>query len=157
MNDERLLKVLKEKDYMIRFIPHPNVLIQLKDFKFNEFIDIEEGNINYQKEFCENKLLITDYSSVFFDFCYLKKPVIYYQADRKEFFEGQLYDEGYFEYKKDGFGPVCEKYDDIINELIKYIKSDCKLEKEYEKRIDSFFKYHDNKNCERVYNEIINL
>ncbi len=157
MNDKRLLDVLKEYNYVIRFIPHPNVLVQLQDFEKNDFVQIEDGNINYQKEFCENKLLVTDYSSVFFDFCYLKKPVIYYQADRKEFFEGQLYDEGYFEYKKDGFGPVCEKYDDIINELIKYIKSDCKLEKEYEKRIDSFFKYHDNKNCERVYNEIINL
>jgi len=157
MNDERLLKVLKEKDYKIRFIPHPNVLCQLKDFNKNEFIEIEEGSINYQKEFCENKVLVTDYSSVFFDFGYLKKPVIYYQPDRDEFFAGQLYDEGYFDYKSQGFGPVHEKYDKFVNDLISIIKQDGVLNKKYEKRIDDFFKFHDNKNCERVYEEIVRL
>ena len=157
MTDERLHKVMKEKGYKIRFIPHPNVLGQLKDFPKNEFVEIEEGSINYQKEFCSNKLLITDYSSVFFDFGYLKKPIIYYQADREEFFAGQLYDEGYFNYDTMGFGPVFEDYENFIKELISMIKKDCKLDKKYEKIIDKTFKFQDNKNCERVYNEIKKL
>ncbi len=157
MTDEKLQKVLKEKKYKIRFIPHPNVMCQLKDFPVNEYVEIEKNGINYQKEFCENKLLITDYSSVFFDFGYLNKPIIYYQADRKEFFEGQLYDEGYFEYEKMGFGPICEDYDKFISELIKLIKNDCRIDEKYEKRIANTFKFRDNKNCERVYNAIINL
>ncbi len=157
MNDKRLLKVLKDKDYKIRFIPHPNVLIQLKDFDFNDYIEVEKDSINYQKEFCLNKLLITDYSSVFFDFCYLKKPVIYYQADREVFYKEQLYDKGYFEYEKDGFGPVFKDYDKFVDGLINIINNDCKLSKTYEKRIDDFFKYNDSFNCERVYEEIIKL
>ncbi|MEX6101942.1 CDP-glycerol glycerophosphotransferase family protein [Mammaliicoccus sciuri] len=32
--------------------------------------------------FKESKLMITDYSSVAFDFSFLEKPVIYYQFDR---------------------------------------------------------------------------
>lgn len=157
MTDERLHKIMKEKGYKIRFIPHPNVLGQLKDFPKNEFVEIEEGSINYQKEFCSNKLLITDYSSVFFDFGYLKKPIIYYQADREEFFAGQLYDKGYFNYDTMGFGPVFEDYENFIKELISMIKKDCKLDKKYEKIIDKTFKFQDNKNCERVYNEIKKL
>lgn len=157
MNDERLLKVLKEKDYKIRFIPHPNVLCQLKDFTKNEFVEIEEGGINYQKEFCENKVLVTDYSSVFFDFGYLNKPVIYYQPDREEFFAGQIYDEGYFDYEKMGFGPVHEEYEKFVADLIKIVENDCEIDKKYSKRINDFFKFHDDKNCERVYEEIINL
>ncbi len=157
MTDKKLQKVLKEKDYKIRFIPHPNVLCQLKDFPRNNFIEIEEGNINYQKEFCENKLLITDYSSVYYDFGYLNKPVIYYQADHEEFYQGQLYDKGYFDYETMGFGPVCEKYDEFIDELIKIIKKDCKIEKKYEKRIKETFKFYDDKNCERVYEAIKSL
>lgn len=157
MTDERLQKIMKEKGYKIRFIPHPNVLGQLKDFPKNEFVEIEEGSINYQKEFCTNKILITDYSSVFFDFGYLKKPVIYYQEDKKEFFAGQLYDEGYFKYEDMGFGPVFEEYEQFIKELINLIKKDCKLDKKYEKRINNTFKFQDNKNCERVYNEIKKL
>lgn len=157
MTDTKLHKVMKEKNYKIRFIPHPNVLCQLQDFPHNEFVEIEENNINYQKEFCENKLLITDYSSVFFDFGYLNKPVIYYQEDKEVFFAGQLYDEGYFDYNTMGFGPVCDNYDKFIKELIKTIENDCQIEKEYKKRIEDTFKFRDNKNCERVYNAIKKL
>ena len=31
------------------------------------------------------------------------------------------------------------------------------MEDKYKKRVDKFFKYKDNKNCERVYNEIIKM
>ncbi len=157
MNDKRLHKILKEKNYKVRFIPHPNVLCQLKDFPKNDFIEIEEESINYQKEFCENKVLITDYSSVFFDFGYLKKPVLYYQEDREEFFAGQIYDKGYFDYDTMSFGPVYNDYEKFVQGLIAVIKNDCKIDKKYEKIIDNTFKFQDNKNCERVYQEIIKL
>ena len=42
--------------------------------------------------------MITDYSSVFFDFSYMRKPVIFYQFDEKKFRKAQ-YAEGYFSYK----------------------------------------------------------
>lgn len=154
-NDKRLLKTLDEKEYKIRFIPHPNVMPQIKDFNLNKYIEIDTKNINYQKEFCENKLLITDYSSVSFDFAYLKKPVIYYQPDRDEFYEGQVYKKGYFDYDKMGFGPCLTDYNKFVNELIKIIKNDCKIEKKYLKRIEKTFKFYDTNNCERIYNEII--
>lgn len=157
INDERLLKVLENKKYKIRFIPHPNVMTQINDFNLNDFIEIEDGNINYQKEFCENKLLITDYSSVFFDFGYLEKPVIYYQSDRDDFYKGQVYQKGYFDYDTMGFGPCYTEYDKFINGLIKIIENDCKIEKKYLNRIHKTFKFHDTKNCERVYNEIEKL
>lgn len=157
MNDKRLLKVLKEKGYKIRFIPHPNVLPQLDDFTKNEYIEIEEGSVDYQKEFCENKLLVTDYSSVAFDFAFLKKPVVYFQNDIEEFYAGQIYEKGYFDFETMGFGPVIQDYDKLVETIIELVKDDCKLDKKYQKRIKNFFKFHDNKNCERVYNEIINL
>ena len=157
MNDKKLQKVLKEYNYKIRFIPHPNVLVQLKDFSKNEFVEIEENSINYQDEFCRNKILVTDYSSVFFDFCYLKKPVVYYQADKEDFFAHQLYDEGYFDYETMGFGPVLYDYKKLIDAVIETIKNDGKLEKKYSDRIDKFFKYKDSNNCERVYNAIKEL
>ena len=154
-NDKKLLKVLDEKGYKIRFIPHPNVMPQIKDFDLNDFIEIETKNINYQKEFCENKLLVTDYSSVFFDFAYLKKPVIYYQADRDSFYEGQVYQQGYFDYNKMAFGPCLTDHDEFIDNLIKIINNDCKIEKKYLNRIEKTFKFNDDKNCERIYNEIV--
>ena len=157
INDKKLLKVLAEKEYKIRFIPHPNVLSQLRDFDLNEFVEIEDKDVDYQKEFCTNKILITDYSSVFFDFGYLKKPIIYYQEDKEEFYKDQLYDKGYFDYEKMGFGPAYEEYDKFIEDLINTINNDCILAAKYEKKINEFFTFNDNKNCERVYKEIKNL
>lgn len=155
--NKKLISALKKYQYKIKFCPHPNVLPQLKDFTTNEFIEIEDKNIEYQKEFCENSLMITDYSSIFFDFCYLKKPVVYFQHDRETFFDNQLYDEGYFDYKKMGFGPVTQNVESLVNAIIKYIKNDCKMEDKYIKRVEQFYMFKDAKNCERVFNEIEKL
>ena len=158
INDKRLLKTLEDKGYKIRFIPHPNVVPQINDFDINDkYVEFEKASINYQEEFCKAKLMVTDYSSVYFDFGYLKKPVIYYQEDREKFFEGQVYQKGYFDYDTMGLGPCYTDYDKFIDNLIKIIKNDCVLDKKYLKVINSTFKYYDTKNCERVYNEIMKL
>ncbi len=158
LKNQKLHKFLKENDFKIRYVPHPNVLCQIKDFNFDDdVVTLVRNNVNYQKEFSENKLLITDFSSIFFDFAYLKKPIIYYQPDLEEFYSDQVYDKGYFDYEKMGFGPVIEDEDKLVDEIIKCIKNNCSMSKKYEKRIDDFFEYNDNKNCERVYNAIINI
>lgn len=157
LNNKKLLEVLRKNNYKIRFIPHANMLHQISDFEANDCVDIIDSNVNYAKEFKKNKVLITDYSSVFFDFSYLEKPIILTQFDFKEFFEGQIYDRGYFSYEKDGFGLVCDSVEKTVNEIISLIDNDCKLDEKYLKRIEKFYKYHDQKNCERIYNEIIKL
>ena len=43
------------------------------------------------------------------------------------------------------------EYDKLIDELIKYMDSGCKMEDIYMKRVDDFFKYHDHNNSKRCY------
>lgn len=105
----------------------------------------------------ESSLLVTDYSSVFFDFAYLRKPIIYSQFDSDTFYSGQIYDEGYFDYKKDGFGPVCYDYDKTVDEIVNLLKKDCNIEEKYLERITDFYAFTDNQNCKRVYDEILKL
>lgn len=155
INDKGLLDVLKKKKYKCSFVLHNGHSANKEDFKTNKYIQIVDGSINYSDLFSENSLLITDYSSVAFDFAYLNKPVIYTQFDREKFFANQIYKEGYFDYEKNGFGPVLYDYKNTIKEIIKYIENDCTLESKYEKRIKKFYKYTDKNNCERVYQEII--
>ena len=112
---------------------------------------------NYSEIFSKSSLLISDYSSVPFDFAYLKKPCIYTQFDRENFFNTHIYTSGYFSYEKDGFGPVINEYEKLVDEIIKYIENDCKIEKKYLDRIEKSYKYTDRKNSERVYNEIKKL
>ena len=157
INDKRILEICRKKGYTIRFIPHPNMMQQIEDFETNNVVEIVKKNVVYRDEFKANKLLITDYSSVYFDFAYLKKPIIYTQFDKETFFEGQIYQKGYFDYERDGFGPVCYNYETSVKEIVKAIKNDCKLDKKYSKRIDDCFMYRDQNNCKRVYDEIIKL
>lgn len=157
INDKRLLKVLKDKRYKAKFCIHPIFGKQAIDFISNDYIHVTTQLSDYQKEFNENSLLITDYSSVEFDFAYLNKPVIYTQFDRKTFYEGQIYEKGYFDYETHGFGPVCYDYETSISEIIDAIKNDCRIEQKYMNRINNFYKYNDKENCKRVYDEILKL
>jgi CDP-glycerol glycerophosphotransferase (TagB/SpsB family) len=157
INDERLLSILKKYNYKGLFVMHPSHSENYVDFLDNDICDVIDGTADYQEIFKTASLLITDYSSVAFDFAYLNKPVLYTQFDKKSFFEKHLYIEGYFSYEKDGFGPVVYDYDSTVNEIIKFIENDCKLDKKYEKRIDKFYKYRDKNNCKRVYEEIKKL
>ena len=97
--------------------------------------------------------MITDYSSIFFDFGYLKKPIIYSHFDYKEY-RNFHYREGYFDYRLDGFGPVCQDINCTVNEIIYEIENNCVLRAKYLKRIEKFFGFFDQNNSERVFREI---
>ena len=157
LNNDELLKFLSENNYKIKFIPHANMQEQVKFFDKNELVEIESNSINFCQEFSENSILITDYSSVFFDFAYLKKPIIYFQFDKDEFYQGQIYDKGYFTHEKDGFGKVAYTINDVIEEIERIIKNDCILDEKYKKRIEKFYKFYDANNCKRIYDEIIKM
>ena len=104
----------------------------------------------------ESSFLITDYSSIYFDFAYMEKPLVYYQFDYKEYREKQ-YQEGYFSYENDGFGEICYDELTLINTIKAYCSNEFKLKSKYQNRINSFFTFHDNNNCERNFNAIKEL
>ncbi len=113
----------------------------------------EESDV--QQLLKESKLLITDYSSVFFDFAYMYKPLIYYQFDYEDFYS-KHYEQGYFDHAKDGFGLVTNSEEEIISGTKAIIDNDFMLDPKYKSRIDVFFPLRDTNNCERIYNAIIN-
>ena len=129
---------------------HPIHSEQTVDFEKNDVFEIPEGHLDYQELFVRGSIMLTDFSSTFFDFCYLRKPVVYAQFDREKFFHGQVYDPGYFDYKRDGFGPVCEDLPSTVDALISIIENDAKLTPEYQRRINDFYAYDDQNNCKRV-------
>ena len=100
--------------------------------------------------------LLTDFSSVYMDFAYMKKPVLYYQFDEDAFRSGHL-PPGYFDYERDGFGPVCRTETELRKELERCFQNDCRMAEEYEGRVSGFFTLHDSKNSERTYKAIVKL
>ena len=154
INNERLVAAMKEKGYTGLLCMHPMHIEQCRDFDSNEVFAVNDGLVDYQTEFIEGSLLVTDYSSVAFDFAYLKKPVVYAQFDKEEFYKKHTYSEGYFSYEDDGFGPVCMDLDSTVDAIIKAIENDCGNTEEYIERTERFYPYNDAHCCKRIYEYI---
>ena len=101
-------------------------------------------------------LLITDYSSVFFDVAYLEKPELYYQFDETEFRQYH-YKQGYFDYCRDGFGPVCTTEEALLQALETALQHGMQMPPEYKARTAAFFPLRDTQNCARTYEAICGL
>lgn len=156
ITNKKIIDLLIQKDYQLIFYPHYEIQKYIHHFFTvnNRVILADLKNFDVQNLLKESMLLITDYSSVYFDFAYMNKPVVYYQFDSDEFFE-KHYNQGYFNYKINGFGPVCEKYEDVVNEIIKYVNNNFEIEKKYALNIEKFFPLRDESNCERIYKEVV--
>lgn len=158
INDETLLSTLRQTNMTGEFYLHPAFAAQVPDFQSNDTVKVMEYPHNYRKAFEEGSIMVTDYSSVVFDFAYLKKPVIYAQYDHDTVFANQMYEKGdFFSDDKDGFGPVVHHYDKVIVELNKVIKNGGEMAPKYKKRVDDFYYKHDKNNSRRVYEAIIEL
>lgn len=157
INDKKLIKAMKDNGYTGLLCMHPMHSEQCRDFDGNDVFAVNDGLVDYQKEFVESSLLVTDYSSVAFDFAYLKKPVVYTQFDKEDFYQKHTYSEGYFSYEENGFGCVCQDLESTVDAIIKEIENGCQNSEKYLKRIEEFYPYHDAHCCKRVYESIREL
>ena len=154
INNEKLIEAAEKSNYTIVFKPHPNVYDFIDLFDRNPRVKIDYEHETYKKVFNHSSLLITDYSSVAFDFAYLNKPVLYYHYSEDYHFNLK---ESYFNYETMGFGEVCKSEDELVNEIIEYMKTNCEIKEEYVKRIKAYFLFNDKNNSMRVYDAIRRL
>lgn len=154
LNNSLLLEKAKKLGYKICFVPHPTLFPYIDRFHLPAQIHMYGSDVVYREIFSKNKLLVTDYSSVAFDFSYLRKPIIYCQFETLG-----NYGTGSerFGYEKDGFGEVTRNVSDTVNCILEYLENDCVLKEKYRERIDGFFAFEDRHNCERVYRKITEL
>lgn len=151
LNSDKLLSYAEEHGYKIQFMAHPVLFPYIDRFTADPRATILDPRTSYRDIFAQSSLITTDYSSVAFDFAYLKKPIVYTQ------FEKNHYEEGYFNYERDGFGEIEATVEDTVDRLIEYMENDCKIKDAYLERINKFYAFHDKNNCKRVYEAIISL
>lgn len=154
LNSEKLKNILIENNIKLIFYPHYEIQQYVKYFNVNnDYIVIaKKEEYDVQQLLMDSNLLVTDYSSVFFDFAYMKKPIIHYCFDKLNH-----YKTGYFDLEKDGFGKIISEEDELINQISQYIENKFSIEPNYEEKINDSFTVRDNKNCERIYDVIKNI
>jgi len=158
IQDDRLASILEKYNVDLFFYPHPAMQKYLKDFSsLSNHIKMASADVfDMQQLLLESALLITDYSSVFFDFAYMNKPLLYYQFDYNKYRTGQ-YQQGYFSYENDGFGSVCYSSKVLFDKLETCLINDFKNPPEYERRACDFYAFRDSDNCQRTYDAIQSL
>lgn len=157
INDTRIIDLLEKYDVRLIFYPHYVMQKHVRLFRsLSDRVTIAAfKDYDVQTLLIESKLLITDFSSVFFDFGYMEKPVIYYQFDRERYIaEHYDFTKGYFSYDNNGFGDVVLNGDALFSSFSKAIRNEFVLEDKYKERIDAFFPLKDKHNCDRIYKSI---
>lgn len=155
LNSSALIAICKKNGLIIKFYLHYMLQPYSHLFESNEVVKvIKFGQEEVQTLLKESKLLVTDFSSVFFDFAYMKKPVLYFQFDEGTFYD-EHYKKGYFDYRDNGFGPVYLETNELVKHIIFYIESNFAIEPRFKERMESFFELRDQHNCDRIYDAIM--
>lgn len=103
----------------------------------------------------EYDILITDYSSIIFDYLLLEKPIIFTQFDLEYYSKEEA--GFYYDLKQITPGIVAKDWIEVEKSIQTY-NADSQLHGDLRKKIsDKFNTYKDNKSSERVFHAIISL
>ena len=147
--DFNLIKKKFSKDYVFLVKMHPFIK-KLPDIDFEN--DDFYYNLSSEREINDllfiTDILITDYSSVIFEYSFFKKPVIFYIPDYENYDGSRGF---YYPFSKYTYGDIAKNNKELIN-LIKNSKVN-------KKKLQEFFDYFcgacDGKSTERVVKKLI--
>lgn len=147
--DFNLIKRKFSKDYVFLVKMHPFIK-KLPDIDFEN--DDFYYNLSNEREINDllfiTDILITDYSSVIFEYSFFKKPVIFYIPDYENYDGSRGF---YYPFSKYTYGDIAKNNKELIN-LIENSKVN-------KKKLQEFFDYFcgacDGKSTERVVKKLI--
>lgn len=127
VNFNKWKEVLGE-EYVVLFKPHYLITNKFNNDGLEEFLYTIKEDKDINELYVISDILVTDYSSVFFDYAILQRPILFYMYDLKE------YDEEirgfYLDINKDLPGSIFTKEDDLLKKILNiedYKKSTYKL------------------------------
>ena len=145
------LKEKLEKDYVIIFRTHYFVSNSFDFEKYKGFIYNMSEHDDVNDCYIISDLIITDYSSVFFDYANLRRPMIFYMYDLEEYKE-KLRD-FYFSLEELP-GPIVKTQLELEDEILNIKEYEEKYGEKYKKFYDKFNYLDDGQASKRVIEKI---
>ena len=153
IQNDKLLDLLDSHNINLYFYPHYRAqnYFQHDISERHERIQfIPLGSVTVQQLLIRHALLITDYSSVSFDFTMLDKPVVYYHFDVERFFR-----RGILRPIEETFlGGIASHEDELVSFIEDRILHDFV---NFDIDVSGIIEYQDQKNCQRIYERVCEL
>src|SRR5699024_9462560 len=109
-SDAELRLFLKNNNYILQVFFHKSLHKFSRKLFRNQYssnIHILPHGTNVQEQLLKSEILITDYSSVAWDFLFLNKPVVFYQFDNNLFYD---HHKPYISIPRELFGSFTRNY-----------------------------------------------
>ncbi len=151
IKNKELQDFLKENNIVMNIYIHQLLHEHLGSFSSGisgENIVLLPKEADIQNEITAGSMLITDYSSMAFDFYYLNKPVLFFQFDREKY-EKLL--GSYISLEKDLFGEAVFNIEDCVAKIKEMYSDNFQISDKYRQLRSRYFKYTDKNNRERLY------
>jgi CDP-glycerol glycerophosphotransferase (TagB/SpsB family) len=156
LHSPRLEAIARRHSHAIVFFLHDNLEQYRQYFEAPAHIKVrtfgDGGPI--QPLFAGLSLFVTDYSSKAFDIALLRRKILYYQFDSETFFGGHTARPGYFDYGRDGFGPIDNEQESLLDDIEKAIGGEG-FDPVFMQRAERFFPFRDGRNRERILQAIL--
>lgn len=144
LQNEMLVNFVTENNIKVSFYLHRNFQ-KFSHLFCDKYVKVlYEGQYSVSSLLKDNDLLITDYSSVGFDFALMHKKVIYYRPS------ALVSDEMLEENKSLLPGDIVENEKDLIEELHYF-----EMKKRYKEHMKDIYIYEDTKACQRIAKKMI--
>jgi len=158
LNSIELNDFLLKNNMKAYFYAHPLFQKYVSSFtsKSDNLIVASQDLYDIQKLLAESKILITDYSSVFFDYAYMRKPILFYHFDYEKFYSSH-YKKGYFDFERDSLGLIAHNENELIDGIRFFESTNYNIGDKIKNTVESFFLDNDSKNSERIYTKIVEL
>jgi CDP-glycerol glycerophosphotransferase len=143
---EEFLKNAPENSVLLIRSHHMSQSDEVLDEYKNSIIDVSHWD-DAVELMCAADILITDYSSIVFDWYCSKKPVIYYVPDLDRYVNELR--GAYFDLEKTNCGVVCKSEKELYDNL------DVRDAPFYKEFYNEFCSLHDGKSTERVINYLL--
>ncbi|MBL4966664.1 bifunctional glycosyltransferase/CDP-glycerol:glycerophosphate glycerophosphotransferase [Bacillus halotolerans] len=149
------LQKMKEKlgeDYVIALRMHYFIADEIKTDGVEDFA----FNLSKYDEIAElyliSDILITDYSSVFFDYANLKRPILFFAYDLEKYRDKLR--GFYINIEEDVPGPVVKTSNDVINSILNIEDVQHQFKEKYDDFYARFCSWHDGNSTEKVVKQV---
>ena len=123
---------------------------ELKDFhKYRGFLYQFDASFDIAELYLISDLLVTDYSSVMFDYSLLHRPMLFYTYDLDQYKDSLR--GFYFDFMEEAPGPIVITTEQLVGEILEYDFN------KYEAKYHAFMKKYNHADCGNASKRIVDL